>query len=404
MRRHLNNSTIKPGLTIMLLIDVLNKIGGTERSLYLLSHGLRARGHRIIVCCLKGRYLARKMRVEGFYVEELQLNDSKIFSFKGLKTLHKLLRIAKEENITNMISYHQGSDYIGSLVAFIAKVPIMSSRRDMGFQLTDKHIWLYCLINHLCQHIIAVSHAVKNNIVKTQWTRPSKIAVIPNGVELFSRNDRPLRSTHDAGSICFDEGCLNVCYIANFRSVKGHEHLIDAISIVIKKFPNVRLYLVGRWDLVDSNVEYIKKKVRAFDLEKVVIFTGEVPPDDIPKILVSMDISVSSSMSEGMSNVILESMSAGKPVVATAVGGNPELVENGRTGYLVPPADPQSMAQALFNLLSDPMLRHTMGESGRSRVEREFSIDKMIEKHEVLLRYTYFKRNFPQFFSSKNTD
>jgi glycosyltransferase involved in cell wall biosynthesis len=119
---------------------------------------------------------------------------------------------------------------------------------------------------------------------------------------------------------------------------------------------------------------------------------GEIAPSHTPSLLASMDISVLPSLSEGMSNTLLESMSAGKPVVATSVGGNPELVEDGKTGYLVPPGDPHSMAEALLRLLVSPELRREMGLRAKYRAESLFSVTKMVERYDNLLQDVCLKQ------------
>jgi len=136
----------------------------------------------------------------------------------------------------------------------------------------------------------------------------------------------------------------------------------------------------------------LRERLTELGLEKVVKFTGELPPSQVDPLLASMDVSVLSSLSEGMSNALLESMAAEKPVVATAVGGNPEVIQHGKTGYLVPPGDPQSMAAALLKLLTEPDLRREMGVNGKARVETEFSVNRMVRRYEDLLHYVCLKR------------
>jgi glycosyltransferase involved in cell wall biosynthesis len=102
------------------------------------------------------------------------------------------------------------------------------------------------------------------------------------------------------------------------------------------------------------------------------------------KIFAALDVYVCASESEGFSNVILEAMACGKPVIATKVGGNPEAVDEGVTGFLVPYGSPQAIAEAAVQLLQDPAQRHSMGAMGRRRVEREFSLERMVRLHEEL--------------------
>jgi glycosyltransferase involved in cell wall biosynthesis len=367
-------------LTVMFLTDYLKHMGGAERNLYVLAKGLRDRGHEVIICCLQGGALSKKMQHEGFYVENFDL--TKTYDFEGLKAILKMMKIATQR-VSVIVSYHDSSDYLGLLIAILARVPIVSSRRDMGFKLKRRHIWLYRSMNRFFDCIATVSFAVKQVVVKTQWANPSSIIVIPNGVHSFS----DINSHSDRLSdIELDTGCLNICCLGNIRSIKGQKDLVDAADLVARHFPSARFFLAGKCDVDKSYYADIQRRVREFGLEKIVKFTGEIAPSHIPSVLASMDISVLPSLSEGMSNTLLESMSAGKPVVATAVGGNPELVEDGKTGYLVPPGDPHSMAEALLRLLANPQLRHEMGLRGKYRAESLFSVKKMVERYDNLLQ------------------
>jgi glycosyltransferase involved in cell wall biosynthesis len=113
-----------------------------------------------------------------------------------------------------------------------------------------------------------------------------------------------------------------------------------------------------------------------------VVFAGH--RTDVPEILQALDIFVLPSNWEGLPNAVLEAMAAGLPVVATRVGGVPEVVVEGQTGILVPPRDPNALADALLTLLRDPNLRRRMGQAGRQRVQEYFSVDQMVSKTETL--------------------
>jgi peptidoglycan/xylan/chitin deacetylase (PgdA/CDA1 family) len=259
----------------------------------------------------------------------------------------------------------------------------------MGFSLKPRHIWLYRFINGLFDLIVAVSSAVKEQIVKTQGAKPSDFVVVYNGVDVSPNRDEPLKVE---SGIEFEDESLNVCCLANVRPIKGQRDLIEAAGLVANEFPSVRFFLVGNHDVEKQYYADLQSRLTELGLDQVVTFTGELPPSQMVALLGSMDISVLSSLSEGMSNALLESMAAEKPVVATAVGGNPELVQHGKTGYLVPPRDPDSMAAALLKLLTEPELRREMGVNGRTRVESEFSVARMVARYEDLLHYVCLKR------------
>jgi glycosyltransferase involved in cell wall biosynthesis/peptidoglycan/xylan/chitin deacetylase (PgdA/CDA1 family) len=392
----------KKPLTVMFLIDRLWKIGGAERNLILLSKNLKANGHKVIISCLKGGELTDKMRKEGLFVRDLDIN--KIYNWKGLKTLFSLVKVAKQEKVNVIMTYHESSDLLGLLVSILAKVPIVSNRRDMGFKLKSRHIWLYRFLNRFFDHITAVSSAVREAIVKTQWTKPSHISVIYNGIDPFPNSG----SAFDFSSKSeFNDGHLHVCCVANIHQVKGHKTLIDAASIVLKRFPNVRFFFIGTFDPNDTYYKELQKQMEDLNLENTINFTGRIHHEDLPSILSAMDISVLSSMSEGLSNSLLESMSAGIPVIATAVGGNVEVIEDGKTGFLVSPDDPQSLAEALLKLLGDPERRSEMGLQGKFHVEDKFNLSMMLQRYDDVLYYVHIKnklgrwRDFNSRFSKK---
>jgi len=374
-------------LTVMILIDILDKMGGAERNIYILAKGLTEHGHKIIVCPLKGGLVSQRMQREGFYIREL--NVTRIYDLKGLKTLIKLLALIKKESVSALLTYHESSDFLGLLVAFLSGIPVVSSRRDTGFKLKSRHIKVYQSINRFFDHILANSSAVKESIIKVQKSKPGHVSVIPNGVDLPS--EIPGAKVAFNG-IEFEPECLSICCLANIRPVKGHKTLIEAASFVIKRFPQARFFLVGANDSDKDYYDALNRQITELGVSGAVKFTGEVSFTQAPALLSSMDICVLPSLSEGMSNTLLESMSAGKPVVATAVGGNTELVEHGKTGFLVPPEDPQVMADALVKLLLSPGLRRKMGLQARYKAEKEFSTEKMVERYEALLRKVHMDR------------
>jgi glycosyltransferase involved in cell wall biosynthesis len=129
----------------------------------------------------------------------------------------------------------------------------------------------------------------------------------------------------------------------------------------------------------------MEAKAKAMQLSEDVIFTGI--RQDVPNILGLLDVFVLPSLWEGLPIALLEAMAAGLPVVATAVGGTPEVVVEGETGFLVPPRDPEALAEAILRLLREPDLRRRMGEAGRKRVAEHFSVEQMVQKTEALYEH-----------------
>jgi L-malate glycosyltransferase len=368
-------------MVVMIIIDVLMGMGGAERNLYILSRGLRDRGHTVIVCCLKGGKVSESMVKEGFIVEELSVQ--RLYAPHGIKAFLKLIKIVMRQKVSVIISYHKDSDYMGLLLSILTRTPIISSRRDMGFDLKHRHKWIYRKINRFYDRITAVSEAVKSAILTTQGAGPVRVTVIHNGVNL-NADAKENSSSWREDILESDSTYVKIGCIANIRPIKGQVHLVDAARLVFDQFPNVRFVLIGI--VVERTYgKEVLDRIREHGLEDVVKLIGPVEKSRVPDVWKTVDICVVPSLSEGMSNALLEAMAAGKPVIATAVGGNVEVLKNGETGYLVPPEDPEAMAEGINKLLLDPFLRREMGLRARYWAKTNFSDEMMIENYEDLL-------------------
>lgn len=171
---------------------------------------------------------------------------------------------------------------------------------------------------------------------------------------------------------------LILLHVGRFASAKNHQFLIEAFAIAFKEVPQMRLWLVGDGPLRPA----VESRIRELGLEEEVSFLGI--RDDIPELLAEADIFVLPSDWEGVPLTVLEAMAAGKPVIATAVGGVPELVEDGVTGILVPPRDARALAQEIIRLARDPDLRRAMGEAGQKKAVERFDISRTARGYEDL--------------------
>lgn len=167
--------------------------------------------------------------------------------------------------------------------------------------------------------------------------------------------------------------------VGRLTSIKGHQHLIDAVPEILRRSPTAHVVLVGDGELRQALAE----RARRLGVDSRVIFTGY--REDIPALIAGMDVFVLPSLNEGMGRVLVMAMALGKPIVASRVGGVPELLGQGEAGLLVPPADLRALADAICTLLADPVRAKTLGAAGRRRAPL-YSTRVMIESLEKLYR------------------
>jgi len=211
--------------------------------------------------------------------------------------------------------------------------------------------------------IIATSRAVARRF---PWA-PAKVRVVPNGVDLKRFAPRPPSSALRA-SLGVPPSAPVALSIGRHVPEKGYRHLVDAAALVERARPGVHWVLVGDGELRSE----LEARARRLGLESRVHFTGW--RDDVADVLALSDVFVLPSQSEGFGRVLVEAMAMGRAIVATAVGGVPDVVLAGRTGLLVQPADPVALADAVRALLDDPARAARLGAAGRARAESSFSL------------------------------
>ncbi len=223
---------------------------------------------------------------------------------------------------------------------------------------------------------IAVSANLAEWLVETVGVHPERVVQIYNGVDIQRFRPcigpRPSIASEDSAS----QGTLTLGTVGRLEKVKDQLTLVKAFLHLLDTEPGarerLRLVIVGDGSLREE----AQKLLQTANAESLAWLPGE--RNDIPEILRALDLFVLPSLREGISNTILEAMASGLPVVATRVGGNPELVREGETGLLVPAEDPVAMANAIRKYLNHPDLLRTHGQAGRKRVEQHFSMEKMV--------------------------
>jgi glycosyltransferase involved in cell wall biosynthesis len=372
-------------VTVMYLIDTCvsppNSYleAGTGRQLYILASSLNPENFRCIGVQLSPDNSLPVIIGNMGGIELLHFPTRKFYNFSGIRQLTRLSLLAKSKKVDIIHTFFEKSEVMGWFTARLSGIPVwITSRRDLGFKRKRIYDKIFRLTSKDCKKCIANCNAVKERMIQQENLPPEKIEVIYNGLDLSEYQQilktKPLRE---------ELGVVNsaplVGLIANFNfEIKGHIYFLGAVKKILEKVPDAKFVLVGDGPLRPRYEEV----ARELNIKKDVYFLGKRA--DVPTIISNLDVSVLSSTNEGFSNVIMESMAAGKPVVATKVGGSKEMVSDGITGYLVPPADSQAMAGAIISLLQNPDKAIAMGSAGREVVKEKFTVETMVKKYEEL--------------------
>lgn len=365
---------------ILIITDVFKMMAGSEKNIVSLLNHINPEKFDLSVACLISGELAREIRGKGY--EIIGLKKGKIQSPNGLENIKFLREYIRKRKISLIMTYHESSDFYGLLLSKICRVPVISNRRDMGFKTKVRHKMVYKICGKYFDAIVAVSNAVKKELLKSNWFPEEKIVTIYNGIEVTKILD-----DNEKRNIKFRMGFRPehklVGVIGNLRKIKGIQFFIESAPKILRKHSEVHFLVVGD-DMGEPG--YTRKDLESLAKEKNVLdrihFLGK--RTDIPHIISIMDIGVVPSLSEGFSNTLLEYMASSKPVVATEVGGNGEAIVNGETGLLIPPADTEALAEAVSWLLENKEKALKFGEAGRKLVEEKFSLKKMIKNYEYL--------------------
>lgn len=248
-----------------------------------------------------------------------------------------------------------------------------------GFTSDDFKVRLYHAIDKLvvrfADHVVAVSHSQKRKLERL-LVPSRRISVVPNAIDaaFFAG----VGTVDLRGRFGFDDDAVVVIAGGRFSREKGQIHLVRAAHIAITREPRLRFLLFGH----GPDLERVRAEVRSLGLDEHVLCPG-FERELLPCVR-SADLLVNPSLSEGLPNIVLEAMALGVPVLATDVGGHPEIIEDGRTGRLVPPGRPSALADAVVEIASDPVLASGFAESGRRFVLDACTFELQFDQLDVL--------------------
>jgi len=359
--------------------------GGSERFLRNLVSRLPQRGYRVQVLQLAAEPAPEVRVAEPWLQAGLAFGHRPIGPIYGRAgwqawwaVRHRVL--AGEFDIVQ--SQHEKSDFINALLPRgPAGTVRISCRRDMGFQKTARARSAFRRLNGRFDQILAPTPAILQGLERDENADPHRLACIPNGVdtEQFAPAGPALR-TAVRDELGYRPEHVVVGCVASLSPVKCHADLIAAFATLWAARPAARLLLVGEGPLRAE----LTAQVAALGLSAVVQMLGA--RSDTPRLLAALDVFTLTSSSEGLSNAIIEAQSSGLPVVATAVGGNVDLVRPGHNGWLVPARDVPALADALARAAADPDWRAEAGRQARAQALQRHSMDAMVAAYDRCYR------------------
>lgn len=362
---------------IKLLTMLTNfRIGGTERQVANLVLRLNSSRFDLHLACLRN---------VGELLEEVdQLRVPKpvfeIGSLYGFKTAWQALRFAhyvRKNRIQIVNTYGFYPNVFAVLAAKLGGADVViASIRDRGDIMTAMQRRIQKLVCRVADCVLVNAEAIRQTLI-SQGYDPARIVVIHNGIVL-SRDRKREQGAELRRELGVPAASPIVIVLSRLNRMKGVEYFLEAARIVAQRCPDARYVIAGD----GAHRPELEQRAAELGLQDRVVFTGF--RTDAPDLLSESAISVLPSLSEGLSNSLLESMAVGTPVVATRVGGNPEIIEHGISGLLTPPRDPESLASAMILLLEDPNRASQMGEAGRRRVAELFSVERSVTEVENL--------------------
>lgn len=360
---------------ILYLIDVLcSTRGGAEGVLWQMTRHLPRDRFRCSVATFSPD--SSLVPVDQFPCRVHLLPIQRTYDWRAMRAAMALHRLIVRERIDIVHTFFPASDLLGALVAKLSgRRRVISSRRDMGLLRHGGHELVYRWARPLFDQVQAVSDEVRQYHIRHDGLDPAKVFTVFNGVDAEDFDRMPAAA--DACGPALEPLPPLVTCVANIRPVKGLEVLVRTAGLVCRQLPDVRFIVVGE---VHDQRHFAELKALAASLGvgHAVLFPGST--DHVGSILKSSRVFLLPSHSEGLSNAMLEAMACRLPCVATAVGGNRELVRNGTNGYLVAANDPQAAAGRVLELLADPSRAAEMGRAGRALVEQNFSMAAMIQR------------------------
>ncbi len=351
--------------------------GGTEGQFVRLVRGLDRNRYDILIGCLhRNGILLEQVEQLGLPIVEFPINS--LYNYQSAKLFLRLVRFLHREHVQILHAFGFYTSIFTVPAGRIAGVPVvLASRREL---LNLRSPWQQRAIRIACKFatgVIVNSRAAGDDVTDGGYVNRKKVELLPNCINLQEfKASRP--SEEIRRELAIPAASIVVGALGNLRPEKDLGAFLLAARGVRNIDPTVEFLVIGD----GAGRDDLKRLAVALDLSECVHFLSD--RSDVPDLIAVLDILVMSSYTESFPNAILEAMAMGVPVIATHVGGIPEIVDEGQTGFLVPPKDPKAITDRILDLCQNSSQRLRMGRAARKRVEDEFTVQEITGKLESI--------------------
>lgn len=347
---------------------------GGEVCLANLARGLGARGHEVTCVVRPDARLATVLRADGVPTHPLPLVD-----WYEPVTVAALGAWLRRERV-DVVHTHTPRDWFIATAATVGGPVRNVATRHLLRPVA--HTFLKRSFLRRLGAMIAVSDAVRREVAGSRLVAPDRVVTVPNGVALPAAADAPAAAAWLREATGVAPGQPLIGCVARLTPEKGVADLLRAVALLRPRWPDLAVVVLGDAPPGSRHPAELRRLAVQLGLGGMVRWPGYLP--QAGRYCGAFDIQAVCSRAEPCGLATLEAMAQGRPVVATAAGGSPELVRDGREGFLVPPGDPERLARRLDCLLDSPGLRREMGRRGRLRVGRHYALEGMAERTEAV--------------------
>lgn len=364
----------------ILHIHTMPIISGSGINTFISMDGMDKGRYKVALACAPGGPLIDLVQRHHMDVILFRRMTQPVHPINDVYTLMELINYLKKHHYDIIHTHNSKAGFLGRLAAKRANVPVIIHTVH-GFAFHDQEpLWRRILFRMLertasrwCDKMIFISQPLIDWALKERIVGAEKIIKIYSGIDLdqfHPVSEEAKARIRKKWHLGVDDAVIGM--VSKLWEGKGHSILIEAFRKIKKEMPHAKLVIVGEGYLQD----HLQNLAREYNLQDSIIFTGFLM--DVSEIIAAFDVSVLPSFFEGMGRVLLESMAMGKPIVASRVGGIPDLVEDRRNGFLTTPGDINEVANAILQVLKNKALADHMGEAGRKKVTDQFSATTMV--------------------------